>query len=149
MPLRTTAKGNMTAWPVARGLLGAAAGLGAAKANTLPALPQFSPVFQINRCLSQRALWPRSPDQAIAALLFLTWPVSYSAAASSPWSSRRPRLGLHAGPAPGPTPPWAPLAGGQAEHSNRLGQGELGETMCPSELHAVSLWIKAPLQLGR
>lgn len=26
------------------------AGLGAAKANTLPALPQFSPVFQINRC---------------------------------------------------------------------------------------------------
>lgn len=36
------------------------AGLGAAKANTLPALPLFSPVFQINRCLSEGSLAPAS-----------------------------------------------------------------------------------------
>lgn len=38
------------------------AGLRAAKANTLPAPSRFSPVFQINRCLSQRALRPTIPD---------------------------------------------------------------------------------------
>lgn len=37
-------------------------GLGAAKANTLPAPLLFLPVFQINRCLSHRALRPLLPD---------------------------------------------------------------------------------------
>lgn len=36
------------------------AGLGAAKANTLPAPPLFSPVFQINRCLSEGSPAPAS-----------------------------------------------------------------------------------------
>ena len=75
-------------------------------------------------------------------LLFLTWPVTHSTAAGTPRPPRHPLRGLCAGLAPGPTAPpchtqeWARRAqpqGGRAMATSR-GRGQLGETICPSEL---------------
>lgn len=95
-------------------------GLGAAKANTLPASPRFSPVFQINRCLTQRALRPPLPGwgaggpsvSKVAGYLQHCCP----AYLGCPGTHRRaPGLGWPRAP----LPLRATLEGGHAERSPR------------------------------
>jgi len=102
-------------------------GLGAAKANTLPAPLRFSPVFQINRCLPQRVLRPRLPD------LGGHGPFASNVAGYSQHGCRHPSLAQ--APTTAPLPLGATLQGAHTEHSLRApGPQQPQGTVCPSEL---------------
>lgn len=118
-------------------------GLGAAKANTLPASPRFSPVFQINRCLSQRALRPLLPDRGghspfvsnVAGYLQCCCPAHLG----QPGTHRRASV---LGWLQTPLPRHATLRGGHAGHSPRVAgpqapaRGQLGKLFAPQSCHS-------------
>lgn len=90
MPLWTTAKGNITAWPAARGLLSAAArGSEQPRQTRSQRRRYFRLCFKLTAAF-QRALRPLLPDEGDTALLFLTCPVTSSTATSAPGLPRHP-----------------------------------------------------------
>lgn len=141
MPLWTTAKGNITAWPVARGLLGAAA-----QSSEQPRQTRSQRRCDFRLCFKLTAAFHRGlrgpcfqTGGEDAALLFLTRLVTYSTSLS-----RHPPLGLGARLAAGPNAPPCHAQGwvlraqpeGSRATANSWGRGSWRKLLAPHSCHS-------------